>query len=453
MSVDSESAGLEQLGYKPELRRTLGFWPLVLFGCAMLVPIAPVAVYGAIQVPSQGHMALCYLVAMIPMSFTAWSYGQMASAFPVAGSSFSFVSRAMNAHLGTLTGWVIFLDYVLFPVINYIILALYVQNIFPTLPYWPILIIAIVVVTFINITGVKNLTTVNNIFTVFGFAVVIYFIVAAIHALSHGAGTGFSTVALYNPKLFSGSALWAGASIACFSFIGFDAMTTLTEEVHNPKRNLVRAELFVCFLMGIIFALTAFFGQAVFPDFTKFTNPNIGFANVALAAGGHLLNVFVSLAMITGAFCFAVDAQAGVVRLMYGMGRDGIIPRKFFAHLHPKTKVPIYSNILIAVICVVLGWLNLNTVIPFINFGALAAYAMVNASVIVHYYGKGKQRGAGGTFKYLVIPGLGVVTCVTLWLGLSGQAHLVGCIWLLIGVVYLAIKTSGFRKSPVSLDM
>lgn len=449
----TENTQVEDFGYKQELKRELSFFSIIFYGMAMLLPIAPVPVYGSITIASNGHMALAYLLALIPMSFTAFSYGTMAGKYPLSGSSYTYISKSINNHLGFLSGWVLLLDYALFPVLNYICIALYTQQLFPQLSFKAIIIVSVVVITAINLMGIKDLSLINTILTIFGFLVIGYFIVTAFGYIGNGNGTGFSTTAIYNPKTFSFNALMLGASVACFSFVGFDTMTTLAEEVKNPKKVFTKATLIVCFSMGILFTITAFFAQASFPDISKFTNIDVAFIDVANAVGGQTLVTLISCAMIAGAFAFSLDAQAGVARLLYGMGRDGVLPKRFFTYIHPKTKVPVYSTIMIGVICIALSEIDINTIFPMINFGGLTAYILVNISVIARFYIRDKNRGFSNFIKYVILPGLGAITCLILWISLSIDAKIVGGCWGILGFIYLICITKFFKKPLADLKM
>lgn len=451
--ANQEEAILEKAGYKQELKRDLDLWSLLLYGVAMMVPVAPIAIYGVVTSVSFGHMALAYLIAVIPMSFTAFSYGQMAGAFPIAGSAYSYTQRAINPYFGFFAGWTIFLDYALFPIFNYIIVAIFTTMLFPSIPYWLVIVVSVLIVTIVNSLGIKSVSRVNNFLVIFMFIVVAYFVIAAIIALAHGTGTGFSTLALYNPETFNMSALLIGTSIACFSFLGFDAMTTLAEEVKNPAKNLSKATVIVCFFMGALFILQAYLAQSVAPDFTQFASPDSAFYEICLQVGGQFLGTLTSIAMIAAGLANAIDAQAGVARVLYSMGRDRVIPYKVFAYLHPKTKVPIYTFIILAVIAFIGTTQSLDTILTIINFGALFAFMCVNLSVVVHFFIKGKKRAGMDFVKYLVLPALGFATCLVLFISLSSNAMIVGGIWLAVGLIYIAISTKFFRVKPKSLDI
>jgi amino acid transporter len=443
-------------GGKVKLKRTLGLSSLLLFGMAMMFPVAPVAVFGEVSTASGGLMPLCYLIAVIPMSFTAYSYGKMASEYPTSGSVYTYTSKSLHPFLGFIAGWAIFLDYALFPILNYVVIGIYMEVLFG-IPAWISVIVAIIIVTVINLLGIKTLSIVNNALVVFMFLAVIYFIVAAAGAVSGGTGLGeFTALPFYNSETFDISTVLLGTSIACFSFMGFDAMTTLGEEVKEPKKNLPKAPVMVCFIMGAIFIVQAYFAQSVFPDFTQFTSNDEAFLDAAGAAGGGTLITVISIAMVAGSIANAIDSQAGVARIMYGMGRDEMLPKKVFAYLHPKTQVPVYSALILAVMAVIVVIVlnvGLGAVVTMINFGALTAFMFVNISVIAHFFVRGKQRAGANILKFLIMPFIGFATCLVLFISLAAQAKIVGFIWLAIGIIVLAISSKGFKKTPADLEL
>ena len=435
-------------------KKKLGLFSAVLFGIALIFPIAPVAIYGTVQPISMGHMAICYLLAAIPMTFTAWSFGAMGAEFPRAGSSYSFVANGVNPYLGFITGWGILLDYILFPVMNFVILAIYAQALFgvdSTLSYWIIIVVSVVLITIMNLMGIKSVATVNNIITILGFVVVIYFVFDACGALSHGVGDGFTMKALYNPGTFDFKLVLAGTAIACFSFLGFDGITTLVEDIREPKKNLPRATILTCLIMMLVFLVMSYLGQCVFPDYTSFADPNSAFLDVAVAAGGQKLATVISIALVVCAYAFSLDMIAGVTRLLLGMGRDGVLPKKIFGYTS-KRGVPVYNVLIVAAVCLVGSNLTLGDLFPIINFGGIFAFIMVNLAVIVHFYGHKKERGAGSTWKYLIVPGLGMLACIVVWLSLSMQAKIIGFSWLGMGILYMILWTRGFKRpmKPIS---
>jgi len=428
------------------IKRRLGLFTCVLFGLGVMFPIAPAGVWGTVMPLSAGHMALCYILAAIPMTFTAWSFGIMGAEFPRAGASYTFVGSGIHPYAGFITGWAILLDYVLFPLMNYIMLAVYTCQLFPNWNYTAVMIGMILLITVINLMGIQSIASVNNIITIFGFLVIAYFIAVAFGAAAGGEGWGLSSAALINPETFDVSLILAGTAIACFSFLGFDTITTLAEEVKRPRWTLPRATVISCLVMAAIFAVTAFVGQCVYPDYTSFADPDAAFVDVAFAAGGNMLVTLVSIALVACTFAFSLDMIAGATRVMYGMGRDGVLPRKIFGYANKKG-VPVWNVLITTVIYLIFCNMTLGDIIPIINFGGLFAFITVNLACFYYFYiKKGQRKGFANIMKFLVMPLLGCLICLMLWLSLSGNAKLIGFCWLGLGVVYLAIWSRGFKR-------
>ncbi|MDF2859239.1 MAG: Putrescine importer PuuP, partial [Neobacillus sp.] len=413
--------------------------------------IAPVPVYGVIVGVSSGHAALSYFIAMFAMAFSAWTYGQMGAEFPYAGSSYTFVSKGLGSYLGFLAGWAIIVDYLLMPALNYIVLGLYLNALFPAIPAIYIVWVAIVVTCIINLIGIKSLANINGILTIFGFLVGTYFIYACIVVMGQNVGTGFSSLAFYNPSTFSWGGLLTGASIAAFSYIGFDVITTLAEETKEPRKTLPRAILLVCYIMGIFFTAFAFVAQAVHPS-TEFVSTGVEILDVALIAGGTTVKNAICIAMVAGALAYSMDMLAAVSRLLFGMGRDGVLPKKIFGYIHPKTYVPVWNTIIVSLLCFALSKMTIDKLIPLINFGGLFAYICVNASCFRYFFMKEKRRKGWGLVKFGIVPVVGFLLMLALWLSLEANAKTIGFIWLALGVLYIIIFTRGFRRPMVELE-
>lgn len=433
------------------LKRQIGLWACFFYGVGILLPIAPVPVYGVIVGVSNGHAALSYFVAMFAMAFSAWTYGQMGAEFPVAGSSYTFVSRGLGSHLGFLAGWAILVDYLLMPALNYLVLGLYLNALFPSIPTIYIVWVAIVVTCIINLIGIKSLANINGILTVFGFLVGAYFIYACKVVLNQHVGTGFSAVALYNPKTFTWRGLLTGSSIAAFSYIGFDVMTTLAEETKEPRKTLPRATLMVCFIMGLFYTLFTFVAQAVHPSI-EFVSTGVEILDVALIAGGATVKNAICIAMVAGALAYSIDMMAAVSRLLFGMGRDGVLPKKIFGYIHPKTYVPVWNTIIVSLLCFALSKMTIDKLIPLINFGGLFAYICVNASCFRYFFMKQQQRKGWDFIRYGIVPIVGFLTMLILWFSLESSAKTIGFIWLALGIIYILVFTRGFRRPMVELN-
>jgi putrescine importer len=154
-----------------------------------------------------------------------------------------------------------------------------------------------------------------------------------------------------------------------------------------------------------------------------------------------------------GCTASAIASQSSAARILFGMGRDGALPKKFFAYVHPKYKTPTCNILLIGVLSLIAIFLSLDIAVSLVNFGALAGCIMVNISVIAHYYVRGKQRSGQSILIHLILPILGAVVCFAIWLSLAADAKILGFIWLAVGIVYLAITTNFFRKLPADLKL
>ena len=246
----------------------------------------------------------------------------------------------------------------------------------------------------------------------------------------------------YDPKTFAFSSVSAGASLAVLTYIGFDGISTLSEEVHNPRRNILLATVLVCIITGILASIQVYFAQMVWPS-TTFPDQDTAFCYVAGKAGGQWLFHTVNIALLIATIGSGSGAHLGAGRLLYGMGRDHAIPNKFFAAINPKTRIPSNNIILVGVI-VLIGVFLLSYPMgaQLLNFGALIAFMGVNVSAFVHYFLKAEKK----RFTYFIVPLLGFSVCLYLWFSLGIKAKIVGVSWLTIGLLYGAYRTNFFRK-------
>ncbi len=432
---------------QPQLRRALGFWPLLFYGVAFMVPIAPVVIYGVVTQVSGGHMAMTYLLAMVAMLFTAFSYGQMAGEFPEAGSTYSFTRHGLNSHLGMLAGWTILLDYVLMPALSYVVIAVFGSQLLPSVPYWVWVVVPLVAITVINILGVKQMAGTTVVLLLLQLGVLAYFFIMAIQGISSGMGQGFTLRPFFSENFKLGAVI-AGTSIACFSFLGFDAVSTLAEETKRPRIDISRATITACLLTGFLFIAQAFFAQNAWPDYSKFPNLDAAFYFVAEQVGGQPLSVALTLGMIIAALANAVDAQAASARLLFGMGRDGVLPKMVFGSLYAKTQTPALNLFIMAVIGGAVATQTIDTIVSLINFGALFGFLMVNLSAIRHHFFTKNKRSTFGTVKYLILPLIGAIICFILWINLPTLSKIAGFTWLGLGIIYDGFLTGFFRKDP-----
>lgn len=450
LSLQSASPATNQ-----QLRRVLTLWDLVFYGIVLIQPIAAIPLFGVADKLSQGHVVTTILVAMVAMMFTALSYGRMATVYPAAGSAYTYVGRELNPHLGFLTGWAMLLDYLVLPVINTIYGALTLARLFPEIPYIMWAGIIAVLITYLNLRGIRSTARSNIVLLVVMCAVIGIFMILAVHYLAHADGVKalFSIEPFYNSKTTNFSSIATATSLAALTYIGFDGVTTLSEEVQDPKRNVLRATVLVCFLTGVFAALQVYLGQLVWPNFTTFPNLETAFMDVSKRVGGLGLFDGMAFILVVASVGSGLSGQAGAARLLFGMGRDNALPRRIFGHLNTKSLVPSY-NILVIGLIAFLGamFLSWERAAEVINFGAFLAFMGVNLSVIRRFYFRPSFKGKRHVIKNLLLPASGFFFCLWIWLSLPRPAKIVGGMWFVGGFIYGAIMTRGFRTEPVMID-
>jgi len=430
---------------KPGLARVLGLWSLVFYGIVLIQPTAPMSPFGVVSRLAQGHVVTTLLVGMVAMLFTAIAYGKMAAVYPSAGSAYAYVGHELHPALGYVTGWSMLFDYVMNPIICVIICSKLAGNYLPDVPYAAWAVFFAVTFTGLNLRGVKASARTNAILAIGLGLVLLWFIVAALRYLS---GQALDAAALtrpfYDPASFSWRRVSSGTALAVLTYIGFDGISTLSEEVENPRRNILLATVIVCLFTGVFGALQVYLAQLVWPDWTSYPDVDTAIVHVARRAGGAALFAIINFALLVANFGSGSGAQLGAGRLLYGMGRDGAIPRGFFGAVNRKTHIPSNNIILVGAVALVGAFaLSYELGAELLNFGAFIAFMGVNVAWLVHYY----VRGADRKIRNLVPPLLGFLICLYLWLSLRTPTKIVGFVWLLSGVVYGAWKTQGFRKA------
>ena len=426
---------------------------LVIFGVAFLTPMIAYTIYGVIATASHGVESGSICFAVIAMMFTALSYGHMAKAFPAAGSTYTYTRKAINAKLGVVAGWIVLLGYVFFPMAIWLIGASYFSAAVPAVPSWVWLIGFIIVTSLINIVGVEVGSKINFIMVSIQVVIIVAFLIFTIKAITEGMGEGTlaSFSPFYNPDIdFSYTV--AGAAAACYCFLGFDALTTFTEDTIDPTKNIPRSIILTLLVCGAIFLVVTYFTHLVHPSF-DYPNPDNAAYDIAKQVAPSICGGIFLIGTIAGQFAAGLSAQASGARLLYAMGRDGVLPKKFFGNLNHKTQTPVNAIILTGVVALFAVFLDVTKATAYINFGGFVAFFFVNISVIVYYFVKQKQRSVKGFFLYLVFPVLGALLCLYLLVHLDKIAIILGCAWTVAGIIYLLVLTKGLKEEPPELGI
>ncbi|WP_421552747.1 APC family permease [Pseudomonas yamanorum] len=433
------------------LQRTLSLGSVVLFGIAYMTPIIVLGTFGILARSTAGMVPAAYLAALVAMFFTAMSYGRMASAFPVAGSAYSYVRKAISPKLGFIAGWAVLLDYLFLPMAIWLIGAAYLHSAFPAVPQWVWVLAFIGVTSVINIIGLKLANGINALLMLVQFLVLIAFVALCIHYIGGDASKPLWTITPFFNGQMQMPLIMSGAAIACYSFLGFDAVSTLTEETRDPRRTIPRAIMLITLIGGLIFVGVSYFVQIAHPSF-EFTDVDSAAYEIARNIGGDLFVSIFLIGLIVGQFASGLSAQASGSRLLFAMGRDGVLPKSFFGTLHARFGTPVNSILLCAVVALLALKLDVTTSTSFINFGAFLAFSLVNLSVIFHYWIGAKQRGLRELVLFLVFPIIGLVADLWLMVSLDHLAIYLGLSWLAIGLVYLGFLTRGFSQQPPEMD-
>ena len=459
MSERPNAESIERYGYKQELHRSLSFTDLLVYGLVFMVPIAPFGIFGSVFQGSGGMVALAYAIGMVAMMFTALSYSQMSQAFPMAGSVYTYAGRGLAAPVGFLSGWLILLDYVLVPGLMYLIAAIAMNSLVPSIPVWIWLIGFVVLNTVVNYMGIEMTARVNKIMLGGELIVLAIFIVIGIVALAQGKGRGFDISPLYNADTFSLSLVLGAVSIAVLSFLGFDGISMLAEENKESAKAIGRSMIAALLLAGALFIVQTWVASLLVPDpdalISKGDPGGTAFYDAAAVAGGAWLSKLTALATaIAWGFANALVAQAATSRLLYAMARDRQLP-SLLAKVHPKKGVPVNATLLTALVSLALGLYmasrddGITLLSTLVNFGALTAFLVLHVSVVWHYV---VRNGSRDWWRHLVAPVIGFVILAFVVVNANVAAQTLGFVWLGIGLVLLVFLLVTGRRPSLVLD-
>ena len=447
--VSSERA-LSDLGYKQQLRRSLRMRDLVIYGLVFMAPTAPFAIFGPVFNTSDGMVPLVYVIGLVAMVFTALSYSQMSRAFPMAGSVYAYAGRGIAPPAGFMAGWAILLDYLLIPTLLYVTGAAALTAVVPGVPQWLWVVLFVVVNTAINAFGIETAAWANRLFLYAMLIILAIFIVLSLVAISRGVnGAHWSTIPFYNPRVFHVGLLFGALSVAALSFLGFDAISTLSEEVRGGTKVVGRATVLSLVVVAILFVIQTYLATLMLPGRTGFagtTATNNAFYTVADLVGGHAFKLTVAFTVaISAALANSLVAQSATSRLLFSMARDGQLPR-FLAHVSPKRQVPERAVLLVGGISVVLGLVfvgQIQTLSSLVNFGALFSFLMLHVTVVVYYLAKRHTRQWG---IHLAVPVIGFAVIAYVLYNADAPAKIGGLCWLALGLIILLVRKVTHRS-------
>lgn len=440
-----------------KLKRTLGLLSLTAFGVTYMTVVTVFTTYGFVNKETGGHLPAAYVLAIIAMLFTAFSYGAMVRKYPIAGSAYTYSQQSFGGGVGFMTGWVMLLDYLFLPMINFLLIGIYLNTQFPAVPVWVFSLAAIVLVLGFNILGINFVSKANVVIISLSVILVVVFISLAFKS----ALGGDAQVGLIEPFTFGEGGIGAiatGAAMLALSFLGFDAVSTLSEEAKNPRRDIPRAIVLSTLVGGFFFILVAWSGALAFQaDWASMSDGELEAAGVTVmqAIGGETLTAFFVAVFVAGSFGSAMTSQVSVSRIIYAMGRDRVLPHSL-SRVHKRFGTPIVAATLVSVIALTALFVSLDVVAFMISFGALAAFMMVNLSVIRTYLfpkgGRTEPLTVARVLRYGVAPLIGAGVTVWLWTSLKALTWVVGGIWMVLGFGIILWVTRAFKRPVPKMD-
>lgn len=447
---NTNSGNVEQFGYQQELNRSLKLRNVVLYGVLFMVLIAPQSIFGEIQVASHGMTPLVYIVGFIAISFTALSYYRMSARFPIAGSVYAYVQRGINPHVGFISGWLILMDYLFVPSLLYVMVANWGVELIPGSPWWLWILVFVIFNTFVNIRGIHMTASVDWVIFVVEILSLIAFIYLGVKYVLGGGGYGYiAPDPIWQPENVNLNFIATAVSIACLSFLGFDGMSTLAEETIEPEKNIGKGIIIALVAIVGVFVLQTYVAALILPDWQN-TDMATGFFDAAEAAGGAVFRkILLVVNIIAIGIANIMNAQTATARMLYGMGRDGVIP-KIFGKVHPKFQTPWFSAVFVGVISMILPLiLSMSQLVRLVNFGALSAFVLLNFAVFLFFFIREKKRNTFGEIvAYLICPWLGILILGYVFTGFDKMTYVVGIVWLIIGLIVGAIKSKGYKEVP-----
>jgi len=263
-------------------------------------------------------------------------------------------------------------------------------------------------------------------------------------------GAAFFIRPFYDAQTFSLSAVLGGTSLAVLTYIGFDGISTLSEEAENPRRNILLATVLVCLITGIMASVEVYAAQLIWPGSEPYPDVDTAYVHVAGRAGGPWLFSLINITLLVATVGSGMGTQLGAARLLYGMGRGNAIPKSFFGAIEPKRRIP-RNNVLFVGALALIGSqvISFERGVELLNFGALLAFMGVNVAALTRYYLREQQK----KWTNLVPPVLGFLVCLLLWLNLSWPAKVLGTAWVVAGIAYGAYRTRGFQSQLVTFEV
>ncbi|MFE6167978.1 APC family permease [Viridibacillus arvi] len=440
-----------ELPQQQELKRSLTMRNLVIFGMITMSPLAPYQVFGSVSQASYGMVPLVYLIGAVLMFFTALSYARFSKDFPSAGSIYTYVGKGINPHVGFLAGWIMLSDYILAPALMCLFSGLWLSGLFPDINIKVLAVVFICITGLINIRGIQLNAKVNTFLFIVQIIALIVFIGFAIKfVFIDGLGFGgFSIQPFFQPEHINWKFVATASSMILLGFVGFDGISTLSEEVENPQKVVGKATIIALATTAALFLIQSYMASLAHQGY-KDLDPDMAMFDIAKEIGGQYFYVaMIIINVIAVGLAVTLNVQSAVSRVLYSMGRDNMIPGStFLRKIHPNFKTPINAIILSVIVSVIMILtVDIMTILMLVNFGAVTAFMVLNLSTVIYFYFKKKERGVRGFFFHFLFPFIGFAICAFVWSGFDKTTFIIGFAWLISGAIIGFIKTKGYKES------
>ncbi len=431
------SAASGQAASGATLERSLGYWDLVLYGLAYIAPFAPLTTLGFVWKESNGLIVLAYALGGVCMYFTARSYAMMTEVIPTAGSVYGFARHSLGKFPGFVAGWMILLDYLLIPAFVYVLVAVALQTLIPSVDRGIWIVLLAITTTSVNWFGISVTARANFVAVALQVLVLVGFLILATIALYSGKGNGALTLRpLFDPATFDAGKIFGATSICVMSFLGFDAVSTLAEEVKGGDRRVVgRAIIAVLMLSASFFVAVTWVLGNLLPGIAIKDSAAAVYELAAWATGPWTAVVLAWTNAVVVGLSNALPMQVGVARVVFAMGRDRQLPG-VFARVHPRYRTPYVGMLVTSIISLGVGLYmenRLDDLASLVNFGALSGFLLLHVSVLVRFGIKQRSRQF---MAHWIVPLCGFSITLAVFSGMSAIAVKVGLTWLAVGLVY-----------------
>jgi amino acid transporter len=436
-----------ELGGAPKLKRSLGYWDLVLYGLAYIAPFAPLSTLGFVWNESNGLIVMAYVLGAVCMYFTAQSYATMTETLPTAGSVYGFARHSLGAFPGFMAGWMILLDYLLIPAFVYVLIAVALESLLPGIDRGVWIVSMVAMTTVVNWFGITVTSRANFIAVALQAIILVGFLILGVFALYAGKGNGALTLKpLFDAAHFDAGKIFSATSICIMSFLGFDAVSTLAEEVEGGDRRLVgRAIIATLVLSAVFFVTVTWVLGNLLPGIAIKDQAAAVYELAAWATGPWTAVVLAwAYAGIVG-LSNALPMQVGVARVVFAMGRDRQLPSAL-ARVHPRYHTPYMGMLVTAALSLAVALYmknRLDDLASIVNFGALSGFLFLHVSVLAYF---GVKRGSAAWVKHWLVPICGIVVVLGVFSGMSALAVKVGTTWLAVGLVYGLVLKAKHRE-------